>query len=352
MTRSATPAIITGLFHNMKTKAAVLRNIGGPLIIEELEGPKLEKGQVLVKIFYSGLCRSNVNEINGRKGKEFIPHLTGHEASGEVIDVGDGITKVKTGDYVVCSWIKGAGLNSSGVKYQSDNGIVNAGSAATFCEYAVISENRLVKIPKGINPEVASLLGCAVPTGAGIIDSNAMGFTHKLAVFGIGGIGVSALMRAAGRGVECIAFDVVPWKLNWARENIIVEAIDADNVSCGLTEFYGFFDFAIECSGNKVAMETAFKCLKNSGTAIIAGNLESGEKISIDPYDLVKGKKICGSWGGGCFLDRDIPFYASEYLEGNFPIEKLITKIYPLDNINEGIKDLEAGKLIRGVVKI
>ena len=355
MTKSATPAIITGLFRNMKTKAAVLRNIGGPLVIEELEVPKLEKGQVLVKIFYSGLCRSNVNEINGRKGKEFIPHLTGHEASGEVIDVGDGITKVKTGDYVVCSWIKGAGLNSSGVKYQSDIGIVNAGSAATFCEYAVISENRLVKIPKGINPEVASLLGCAVPTGAGIIDSNTMGFTHKLAVFGIGGIGASALMRAASRGVECIAFDVVPWKLRWARRNILVEAIDANNVLYlyDLGELYGgFFDFAIECSGSKVAMETAFKCLKNNGTAIIAGNLEPGEKISIDPYDLVKGKKICGSWGGGCFLDRDIPFYASEYLEGNFPIEKLITKIYPFDNINEGIKDLEAGRLIRGVVKI
>lgn len=332
----------------MKTKAAVLRNIGGPLVIEELEVPKLETGQVLVKVLYSGLCRSNINEINGRKGAEFIPHLTGHEASAIVCEIGDGVTKVKKDDYVVCSWIKGSGLEAQAVKYKSGKDIVNAGTCSTFSEYAVVSENRVVCISKEVKSDEAALLGCAVPTGAGIIDNEIIiGHKTKIAVFGIGGIGASALIRATALNLDCTAFDVVPWKLNWARD-IGVKTVDPIIDS----EFHGLFDFAIECSGSKKAMEMAFNCLKNNGTAIIAGNLEPGEKISIDPFDLVKGKKLRGTWGGECFLDKDVPFYAQEHLKGKLPLGKLITRVYSFDKINDGIRDLEDGKLIRGVVKI
>ena len=106
----------------MKTKAAVLRKVGGPLVIEELEIPKLGFGQVLVKILYSGLCRSQINEINGWKGGDYIPHLLGHEASGEVLEIGDSVSKVRPGDYVVCSWIKGAGLDAPLIKYRASGG--------------------------------------------------------------------------------------------------------------------------------------------------------------------------------------------------------------------------------------
>lgn len=330
----------------MKTRAAVLRNIGGPLIIEELEIPRLEKGQVLVKVLYSGLCRSNINEINGRKGSEFIPHLTGHEASAVVIEVGDGVTKVKEGDYVVCSWIKGSGLEAQPVKYQSDKGLVNAGTCSTFSEYAVISENKVVRISEEVQSDAAALLGCAVPTGAGIIDNEVLKLGQKIAVFGIGGIGASALMRAVALNLDCTAFDVMPWKLAWAEVILNIQAINVKNFNHD-----GIFDLAIECSGNKSAMEMAFKCLKNNGTAIIAGNLEPGEHISIDPFDLVKGKKLRGSWGGECFLDKDIPLYAQEYLACKLPIGKLITRVYSFDQINDGIRDLEKGDLIRGIVK-
>ncbi len=332
----------------MKTKAAVLRNIGGPLAIEELEIPKLKKGQILVKILASGLCRSQINEINGRKGKEFIPHLLGHEASGKVIEAGEGVKKVKADDYVVASWIKGEGLDVPMVKYcASDGSVVNAGAVATFCDLAIISENRLVKISKNIDPIVASLLGCAVPTGAGIIDSSDINHNHKLAVFGIGGIGASALLRIKALNIECIAFDIVPWKLDWVRNVLCIKSVHANYFDHSM-----LFDFAIECSGSKKAMEMAFNCLKNDGTAIIAGNLEPGEKISIDPFELIKGKKLRGTWGGECLLDKDIPFYASEYLKGNFPIKKLITEVYSFEQINEGLRDLNEGKLIRGIIKV
>ena len=331
----------------MKTTAAVLRNIGGPLVIEELEIPKLRSEQVLVKVLYSGLCRSNINEINGRKGSEFIPHLTGHEASATVIEVGDGVTKVREGNYVVCSWIKGSGLEAEAVKYKSSKGPVNAGTCSTFSEYAVVSENRVVRISGVVEPDVAALLGCAVPTGAGIIDNFGMKLGQKIAVFGIGGIGASALLRAVSLGIKCVAFDVLEWKLQWAEKNLRISAYNS-NTFC----HFSVFDFAIECSGNKSAMETAFNCLNRNGTAIVAGNLELGEKISIDPFELIKGKKLRGTWGGECFLDKDIPFYANEYLNSSLPIQKLITKVYSFDQINEGLKDLEEGKLIRGIVKI
>lgn len=338
----------------MKTKAAVLRNVGGPLIIEELEIPELTRGQVLVQILCSGLCRSQLNEINGRKGKEFIPHLLGHEASGFVVEIGDGVKKVKPDDYVVCSWIKGSGLKSSAaIYYQGKTGKVNAGPVATFASYAIVAENGLVKVSDELSPPMAAILGCAVPTGAGIIDNLVIKKPgQKIAVFGIGGVGASALLRAAAVGLECYAFDLKPWKLNWAREKLGVRAVDVlfDDVIFSISEFIGFFDFSIECSGSRIAMEMAFECLKNDGTAIIAGNLEPGEKISIDPFELIKGKKLRGTWGGECVIDKEVPFYAAEYLEGKMAIDKMVSKIYPFDQINEGLKDLEEGKLIRGVV--
>ncbi len=331
----------------MKTKAAVLRNIGGPLVIEELGIPKLGAGQVLVKILYSGLCRSQINEIQGWKGKDHIPHLLGHEASGFVIDVGKEVGKVKITDYVVCSWIKGEGRDAPLVKYlASDCSIVNAGAVATFSQYAVISENRLVSVSSEIDADVAALLGCAMPTGAGVVDRLDIPLGSKLAIFGIGGIGASALLRAISLNIECFAIDVEDWKLHWAAARGAI-AVHFDHV-----KKYAPFDFAIECSGNKDAMETAISLIKDDGTVIIAGNLKPGEKIAIDPFELIKGKKLRGTWGGECFLDRDIPRYAKEYLDGNFPLDKLISKEYKFDEINEGLQDLKSGKLIRGIVKI
>lgn len=334
----------------MRTKAAVLRKIDSPLVIEELKVPKLNPGQVLVKILYSGLCRSNLNEISGRKGADFIPHLTGHEASGIVLEVGSGVSKVTKGDYVVCSWIKGSGLEVPVVKYGGGSGSVNAGACATFIEHAVISENRIVRISEKVNSDAAALLGCAVPTGAGIIDNEIITkHDTKIAVFGVGGIGASALMRAAALNLDCTAFDVVPWKLAWAKVRLKIKALHFSNFAMSRN---GIFDFAIECSGNKFAMEMTINCLKNDGVAIIAGNLKPGECIFVDPFEFIMGKKLKGSWGGKCVLDVDVPFYAKEHLDGRLPIEKLITKIYPFDQINEGLKDLEEGKLIRGIVKI
>ncbi len=329
----------------MKTKAAVLRNVGGPLIIEELEIPALKSGQVLVKIMYSGLCRSQLNEIAGRKGREYIPHLLGHEASGIVIDIASDIKKVRTNNFVAISWLKGWGLDSSGAQYKSSAGIVNAGPVATLSEFAIVPENRVVKISETIDSRVASILGCAVLAGMGMVDElDASPENKKIAIWGIGGVGASALMRAIYKKFLTTAVDVVDWKLNWAKEIGSCNALKPQQLTTK------DFDFALECSGNKKAMEGAFDCLKYSGRLVIAGNLEPGEKFSINPFELIKGKTISGSWGGGSIPDRDIPIYVSDYKRG-LPIEKLITREYNLDDINCALEDLADGKLIRGVVK-
>lgn len=332
----------------MKTKAAVLREINKPLVIEELGIPKLLTGQVLVKVLYSGLCHSQLNEIKGWKGRDFIPHLMGHEASGIVVEIGAGVTKVEIDDYVAVSWVKGSGLDLNMPVYESPQGKVNAGSSATFVEYAIVSENRVAKIDKLVEPEVASILGCAVMTGMGMIDRLNIKDGDKIVVFGVGGVGACSLMRICSlpANICCVAVDPLVWKLDWAKKELGVN--ETRESPAGLRDF----DFAVECSGSKSAMEKCLDCLHNKGAAVIAGNISPGEKISIVPFDLIKGKKISGSWGGGCFIDTDIPFYASLYLTGQLAMKKLITKIYPFEKINEGLDDLRDGKLIRGVLKI
>ena len=151
----------------MKTRAAILYKINEPLTIQEIEIPKLTAGQVLVKIAYSGVCRTQLNEMQGLKGEDkFLPHTLGHEASGIVEEVGPQVNKVKAGDHVVATWIQGSGMNVPSVKYTGDkNKVINSGAISTFMERAIISENRLVKIPSEMSLRSAALLGCALLQG-------------------------------------------------------------------------------------------------------------------------------------------------------------------------------------------
>ncbi len=346
----------------MKTKAAILRETGKPLEIKEIEVPSVKRGQVLVKILYSGICHSQINEIRGLKGEDkYLPHLLGHEGSGIVESVGGGVTKVKKGDYVVLSWIKGDGKDVPSTVYACGNERINAGAISTFSTYAVIAENRMVKIPEKIPADIAALLGCAVPTGAGIIKNHiqAKGPVKgkTLAIFGVGGIGASALLYARTLPFEAvIAIDINEKKLSFAsaleatscinpRKGSAVEAIKKLTAGKGA-------DYAVECTGVKQVMEDAFASLADTGTAIIAGNLRKGETISIDPFDLIRGKKLTGTWGGATNPDRDIPFYADLYLRGKLKLDVLVSATYSLDKVSSAIEALEKGAVVRALVRM
>ena len=154
----------------MKTDAAILTELQKPLVVSEIEIPSLKPGQVLVDMSYSGICHTQLSECQGTRGEDkFLPHCLGHEGSGIVREIGTGVKKVKVGDQVIISWIKGSGADVSNTVYQWGDKRVNAGGVTTFSRQSVISENRLTVIPNDISMEAAALIGCAVPTGMGAV---------------------------------------------------------------------------------------------------------------------------------------------------------------------------------------
>ncbi len=344
-------------------KAAVLTGLNQPLrVMSGIECSTPGRGQVLVKLAYSGVCHSQLMEMRGHRGPDvYLPHLLGHEGSGEVIGVGDGVSKVIPGDFVVLGWIKGTGLDGGGVQYHC-NGLpqnINGGGVTTFNEYALVSENRIVPLPVGVPLDIAVLFGCAVPTGAGIITNDlrpAAG--SNIAIFGLGGIGMSALMATMLFQCEqVIAIDVSADKLALARSFGATHTIDASTIDPvseirSLTGSLGV-DYAVEASGQVKVIEQAFASIRRgSGECVFASHPQQGATISIDPYELICGKQIRGSWGGSSNPDRDIPVFARLYLEGKLPLEKLITKRYPLESINEALDDLDHHRVGRPLIEI
>lgn len=345
----------------LKTKAAILYEQNKPLVIEEITFPdKLAEGQVLVKIIASGICHSQLNEIKGEKGPDkFLPHTLGHEGAGVVEKVGPQVSKIKKGDHVVLSWIKGAGLNAAPPVYQNNNGIrINSGQLSTFNEFSIAAENRVTPISKQMPLDMAALIGCAIATGMGAVFNNAKVKTgDSIAVFGVGGIGQSSVHAAAIRKAALIiAIDVNEKKLELARElgathtiNALTE--DSAKIIKELTKGKGV-DFAIESAGQKVTMEQSFQSIReDGGKAILVGNLAHQQRIEIDPFALICGKNIVGSWGGETDPDKDFPYYVELFLSGELKIDKMLTHCFALNEINEALKSLDVGDLGRGIIK-
>src|SRR4051794_32144375 len=205
----------------MKTTAAVLVEPGRPLELADLDIPALKPGQVLVEVAFCGVCHTQILEARGHRGRDpYLPHCLGHEGSGTVRECGPGVTKVKPGDRVILSWIKGSGADVPGTVYDWNGRAVNAGGITTFATHSVISENRLTVVPDGMDMRLAALVGCAVPTGAGVVFNTAQPRPgQSLVVFGVGGIGSCAVAAAALAGcVPVIAVDVNGDKLALAKQ--------------------------------------------------------------------------------------------------------------------------------------
>jgi S-(hydroxymethyl)glutathione dehydrogenase / alcohol dehydrogenase len=339
----------------MKTKAAVLYETNEPLQIEELTIPDLQSGQVLVKIAYSSVCRSQLNEIQGLKGQDnYLPHTLGHEGSGVVEEIGPGVSKVEPGDHVVLTWIKGRGADVPSTLYKTADGpIVNSGAISTFMTKAAISENRLVKIHQEMPLREAALLGCAIPTGAGIVlNTLKVQSRSSVAIFGVGGIGLSAVMAAClMNATPVIAVDVFDYKLKLARDIGATHLINAGQEDpfetiVQITGGSGV-DYAIEAAGRRETMESAFQVVRdNGGVCVLAGNLSRGEMISLDPFDLIKGKRIIGTWGGETDPDRDIPQYTHLYQTGKLKLDALITDTFTLGEINKAVDMMNNGEIV------
>lgn len=339
----------------MKTLAAILVETKKPLIIDEIEIPSLKPGQVLVEIKYSGVCHTQLLETRGHRGEDaFLPHLLGHEGSGIVLELGANVSKVNKGDNVILSWMKGSGANVFSTSYNWKNKIVNAGAITTFNKYAVISENRLTKFPDNFPLKEAALIGCALPTGLGTIFNTAKPSPgESMAIFGCGGIGLSALLGAKLSGcAPIIAIDIFPEKLQLAKKMGASHIIDASS-SNTLEELkkIGTIDYAIDCSGNINAMNQALLAVRaQGGCAVIVGNAHYGNKLSIDPKEFNLGKKILGTWGGDNNPDIHFHRYINILKHHKVDLFPFTSNVYRLEEINKALDDLESGKVVRPII--
>ena len=340
-------------------KAAILKNLKKPLVIKNLKFPKLSRGQVLVKIFYSGICRSQIFEIDGCRGKDrWLPHLLGHEGSGIIVDIGYGVKKVKKNDEVILTWIKGKGIDANQPKYASNDIKINSGKVSTFSNYAVVSENRVIKKPKNLSFDLAVLFGCAVPTGMGMVTNEVKNVSNKsFAIVGIGGVGVFSIIALKKRKVkEIIAIDKSSTKLNLARKLGIKKCFNISEKKF-MRKFLkatknGGVDYCLETTGTTHGIEQGFSLInKNNGKLLFASHPPSGKKIKIDPHELIKGKKISGSWGGGTNPDTDIIKYYNILKQSKINFKKFI-KIYKFNQINPAIKEAKKSNFTRIILEM
>jgi S-(hydroxymethyl)glutathione dehydrogenase/alcohol dehydrogenase len=341
----------------MKTSAAILCALGEPLRIEEIDIPPLKPGQVLVEIKFSGVCHTQVSEVRGYRGADpFLPHCLGHEGSGIVRQCGPQVTKVRPGDAVILSWIKGSGMDVPGTHYSSAGRTINSGAIATFSKFSVISENRMTLIPTGLDLAEVPYIGCAVATGLGaVLNTAAPAAGQSLAVFGVGGVGLCAIAGAAITGCSTIiAVDRNPQRLAVAREmgaTVLIDASQGDPLPQIAAACPKGLDFAIEASGAASVMLMSLHAVRaQGGVAVVIGNAKSGEVIPLDPKQLNMGKQLRGTWGGDTKPDRDFPRYASLMVSGALDLAPLRSRRYALSEINEALDDLEVGRVTRPLI--
>jgi S-(hydroxymethyl)glutathione dehydrogenase/alcohol dehydrogenase len=336
----------------MKTRAAILVEQKKPLVIEEVEVPPLKLGQVLVKVLASGICGSQIGEINGVKGPDrFLPHLLGHEGCGEVLEAGEGVRSVKPGDRVVLHWRKGTGLESVTPVYGSRIGRVNAGWVTTFNEHAIVSENRLTKVPAGFDVEAAALFGCAVTTAFGVVTNNAqVAIGQSVVVFGAGGIGLSIVQGAALAGAHpIIAIDLVDARLDLARtlgatHTINSRSADVAAEIAGIVGTDGV-DVAIDNTGNVDVIALASRLTSGRGRTVLVGVPPKGATAAISTLPLHFEKRLVGSHGGECRPDIDIPRYVRLMQDGRLSLAGVVGRRYALDEVNAAIDDMTSGRL-------
>src|SRR5690242_8317173 len=289
----------------MKARAAILETLNHPLVVDEVEFPALDVGQVLVEVGASGICGAQLNEIQGVKGEDkFLPHLLGHEGGGRVLETGPGVAQVRKGDHVVMHWRKGAGIQSKTPQYRWNGRPVNAGWVTTFNERAIVSENRLTPIGQDVPFEIAALMGCAVTTALGLINNLAqLKIGQSIAVLGCGGVGLNVVQGAAMVAADpIIAVDIHDHKLDLARSFGATHLINTkrSDLRDGVRKIVGKagVDVFVENTGLVNLIEAAYELTGARGRTILVGVPRHDQDITIHSLPLHFGKVLTGCEGG------------------------------------------------------
>ncbi len=374
----------------MQTRAAVLRTSPAerpysetqPLAIEsfELSGPG--RGEVLLKIHAAGLCHSDLSTIDGNRPRP-VPMVLGHEAAGEVVEVGEGVYDFAVGDHAVCSFVRSCGhcdycadgranLCTPGAQANNEGTLLGGGRRLTqngdeihhhvgisgFAEYAVIARESLIRIDPALGYDIAALFGCAVLTGVGaLIHTANLRLGQNVLVVGLGGVGLSGVLGAiAGGASQVIAADIDPAKLDKAEALGATATVDLreDKALQQVQEATGGgVNVAAEFAGVQSALEFAFAATAKGGTTVTAGLPHPDTRVPISPVQMVaQERSLKGSYLGGHVPRLDIPEYIALYQAGHLPVDKLLTHRLPLDEINTGFERLASGEAIRQVVML
>jgi S-(hydroxymethyl)glutathione dehydrogenase / alcohol dehydrogenase len=343
-----------------KSTAAILVAQNSPLIIDSIELPdNLDYGQVLVRVHYSGICGSQLGEITGVKGADhFLPHLLGHEGAGEVLEIGAHVNHVQEGDKVVMHWRPGKGIESKPPKYRWKGQILNAGFVTTFNEYAVVSENRLTRLPEGYPLELAPLYGCAVTTGLGVIENNAqLCMGESIVVVGAGGVGLNILQGALLHSAyPIVAIDHFENRLALAKQVGATHVLNNQNNPDWPQQVLTIIgetgaDVVVDNTGNPEVISQCYELTKSKGRTILVGVPAKGKETKLYTLPLHFGKVFTGTHGGNGNPSDDIPRYMQLEELGRLKLKKLFTERFTLEKINHAIERMRSGNLAgRGLV--
>jgi S-(hydroxymethyl)glutathione dehydrogenase/alcohol dehydrogenase len=337
-------------------RAAILVESRAPLVLADIQAPtELAWGQVRVRIHVSGICGSQIGEIDAVKGPDkFLPHLLGHEGGGTVLEVGPGVRQVKPGDRVVLHWRKGAGIEAPTPLYLWGDRKVNAGWVTTFQEEAVVSENRVTPVPDWLDFRAAALMGCAVTTGLGVVNNDArLRIGQSVLVYGAGGVGLNIIQGAALVSAHpIIAVDRYDHKLEMARRFGATAVLNnrRDDVREAVRRLVGpaGVDVAVEVTGVRELIEEAYDLTSPTGRTILVG--VPREKVTLFSLPLHFEKVLKGSHGGQAHPSADIPRYVRLHREGKLALQEMITHTFPLERINEAVESLRSGEAGRVMV--
>ena len=337
--------------------AAVLERFNSKLKFYNFKINKITKGQVLIKILFSGICRSQLMEIEGKRNtKKWLPHMLGHEAVGQVIDYHKSNKKFKKGDEVIATWIKSSGARSSGGYVKIKNKKINYGPITTFSKYTLVSENKLVKKPNNLKNKFAPFFGCAALTGMGMVYNQAKPKKNEvILLIGLGGIGFFSILALVEKGIKNIIIaDVNDNKRKLAQKIGINNFFNIKNneEKKKLKDLYcGKVDLCLENSGNIKSISFCVSMIKNSGRIIFSSHPPKNHMIKISPHELIKGKRIYGSWGGNSKPDRDISRFSKVFNKNQRFVKQIKSNIYKFSQINNAIKDFKKGKVLRPIIK-
>ncbi|MDC3089823.1 zinc-binding dehydrogenase [Candidatus Pelagibacter sp.] len=341
-----------------KMKSAILVKSRKPLVVVDIDLPeKLDFGQVLVKVCFSGICGAQINEIDAVKGPDkFLPHLLGHEGSGIVEKIGKGVTTVKEGDHVVLHWRPSSGIQASTASYTWKGKKINAGWVTTFNEKAIISENRLTVIPKNFDLRIAALFGCAVTSGFGAVNNDAnVKIGQSVLIFGIGGMGLNiAYASSLVSAYPIIGIDIHKSKIKMGKKFGLTHSIDgkSKNLKNKIENILGKKgpEVVFETTGNAKLMEKAYELTPNDGKTIFVG--VPSDRIRIYSLPLAFNKTLKASHGGASFPDKDIPRYINLLENKKITLNGLITHEFKLEDINKAITLFRSGKAGRIIIKL